>query len=149
MLLSATAAVGQGPASGDLRWFDIGVVPLSRALVTVGLQGGVSVAGTDPILAQRHLRAAIRGRMTVEQALSRLLAGTGLVAVRSAPCVYRIERARRIADPAPPPPRRDPPPPSVVGAEVVVMASKRGVPIEDYPGSAHMLTADDLTIGRG
>lgn len=153
MILSATAAVGQGPASGDLRWFDIGVVPLSRALVTVGLQGGVSVAGTDPILAQRHLRAAIRGRMTVEQALSRLLAGTGLVAVRSAPCVYRIERARRIADPAPPPPRRDPPPPPppppVVGAEVVVMASKRGVPIEDYPGSAHMLTADDLTIGRG
>ena len=149
MILSATATAGHGPASGDMRRFDVGVMPLSRALVTVGLQGGVSVAGTDPILAQCHLRAPIRGRMTVGQALSRLLAGTGLVAVRTAPYVYRIERARHTVDPAPPPPRRDALPPPVVGAEIVVMASKRGVPIEDYPGSAHMLTADDLTIGSG
>ena len=105
MILSAIAAAGRGPASGDVRWFDIGMVPLSRALVTVGLQGGVSVAGTDPILAQRRLRAPIRGRMTVEQALARLLAGTGLVAVRTASEVYRIERAPHVVDPAPPPPR--------------------------------------------
>ena len=149
MILSAIAAAGRGPASGDVRWFDIGMVPLSRALVTVGLQGGVSVAGTDPILAQRRLRAPIRGRMTVEQALARLLAGTGLVAVRTASEVYRIERAPHVVDPAPPPPRHDPPPPPVVGAEIVVMASKRGVPIDGYPGYAHMLTADDLTIGSG
>ncbi len=149
VLLSAVAATGQGSVARGVHRFDIRSGPLSRALVDLGLQAGISVAGTDPLLTQRRLRVPIRGMLTVEQALARLLDGTGLVALRRAPGIYRIERAPPRARPV----RRDPPPsappPPVNGPEIVVTASKRSIRLNDYPGSAHVLGGGDLTLGSG
>ncbi|MET4897166.1 TonB-dependent receptor [Sphingomonadaceae bacterium jetA1] len=129
------------------RAFDIRPGPLAQALVTLGMQAGISVATSDPMLARTALRHRIVGRMTVAAALDRLLAGTGMRAVRVMDGLYRIERA------PPPHPRRAPtqpsPPSPVIGREIVVTASKRDLPLNDYPGSAHILMGDTLRPAHG
>ncbi|TAJ88486.1 MAG: TonB-dependent siderophore receptor [Reyranella sp.] len=57
--------------------FDIASQPLASALMTFGRQAGLQVA-VDPAAVAGRTSAAVRGSMTVDQALQQLLAGTRL-----------------------------------------------------------------------
>ncbi|WP_165831103.1 TonB-dependent receptor [Sphingomonas pokkalii] len=131
------------------RDFRIPAGTLASAIIAVGSQAGVSVATTEPALTHRALRRSLRGRMTVEEALARVLHDSGLRAVRAAAGLYRIERI-------PPPPRpvereRPTPPPSAEPepANIVVTASKRATELRHYAGSAWVLDQDQLMQGAG
>jgi iron complex outermembrane receptor protein len=83
----------------------------------------------------------VRGRMSVSEALARMLAGSGYSARRVGATAWRIERARRTA-PAPAGSAQSPPP---LGESIpiVVTATKRAVPLStlSYPLSAFPLSA--------
>ncbi len=146
--MAAVAGPRRQEASAPLT-FHIPAGPLASAIIAVGSQAGVSVATTDPDLARWMLRRPIHGRMTVEEALARVLQGTGMRSVRSGVGVYRIERipvpARPERQAPPPPPRSVEPEP----AHIVVTATKRGTELRRYPGSAWVLDQDRLALGAG
>jgi len=78
--LAALPAMGQEGPAGQLqveRTFDIPAQALTTALVAFGQQSGIQVT-VDGALVRDLSTAAVRGTMTNEQALRRLLAGTGL-----------------------------------------------------------------------
>lgn len=85
---------------------------------------------------------AIHGRMSVEAALARLLAGSGLVARRVGPTAWRIERAApRPVAPSPAQPVAQPP--EVTEAEpIIVTAPKRAAPLDSLPMAVAVLRLD-------
>jgi iron complex outermembrane receptor protein len=120
--------------------FHIEAGSLSDALIALGGQARITIAATDPGL--RRIRARpVAGRMDVAAALRRLLAGTGYSFVLAGPDAVRIVPA------AAPPRRRPPPPPAPAAArpaeapagEIIVTASKQGIPLSAFPGTAHVL----------
>jgi hypothetical protein len=94
---------------------------------------------------------ALRGTMTVEEALRRLLAGSGWIAVHISATTYRIERA---------PPRRPAParpkPLPIVSAnplripteDIVVTAQKRRQLLEDLAVSVSVVPLEDSATRR-
>src|SRR5690606_13660858 len=93
LCLAATPAAAQDVA------FNIPAGRLSDALVSLGEQAGITIGASDPNLA-RVRSPQLRGRMTIREALSRLLVGTGYRFAFVAP---RTVRVTRIAKPAAPP----------------------------------------------
>ena len=73
-VLSWTALAAQAQARGDL---DIPAQPLADSLRSVGSQTSTNILFDPPLVAGRRA-PALKGGMTSEQALSRLLAGTGI-----------------------------------------------------------------------
>ena len=93
--------------SGASQSFDVRAGPASQSINRLAAQAGVDVV----IATDLHGRAtvALRGRMSAEAALDRMLRPIGARAVRIGEGMYRIEAApRRIGRPAP----RPAPPPS-------------------------------------
>lgn len=83
-LMLTTALVGAGVASpvlaqaaGKARTYDIPAQPLPSALTTFGRQSGLQVS-VPAALAQGRISAPVAGRLSPSEAISRLLAGTGL-----------------------------------------------------------------------
>ncbi len=148
-----TPAEGQRPESGRVHVFDIPPGPVSGALVLLGIQAGIGVATADTSLARRRLTRPIRGRMTTARAFARLLAGTDMRAVAVMAGLYRIERRSPPPRLRPAPPlRAEPAPRSPVTdlpPEIVVTASKRDIPLSDYPGSAHVVREADIALAAG
>lgn len=152
VLISATAAEASGR-----RDFNLPAGRLGDALVALGQQAGISVGVTDPALAARRV-ASVRGRMTVDQALSRLLRESGARAVaidsrtwRIVPAPPRVRLARAIPRPAPRPavlaPIPQPPQP-----DIIVTASKRAFRLGAFPGAVSFADAEEPAIaayGRG
>lgn len=151
ILLSATAA-----DASVRRDFDIPGGRLGDALVVLGRQAGISVGVTDPALASRRV-GPVRGRMTVDRALARLLDGTGGRSVAVDLRTWRVERA-------PPRPRlfqavrRAPPPQPLAPVEmggqpdIVITASKRSFRLASFPGAVMFVDPDDPAVaayGRG
>ncbi|MNH83954.1 Ferripyoverdine receptor precursor [compost metagenome] len=68
-----------GPAAAALHSFDIPAQPLGSALVAFARQSGVQVMAGEADAADRRSHP-VRGRMTSDAALRRLLKGTGLTA---------------------------------------------------------------------
>ena len=75
---------------------DIAASRLADAIAELSREAGVSI-GADIPLPDRRTRE-IHGRMTVGEALSRLLAGTGLRARKVGTTAWRIERTHSPAD---------------------------------------------------
>lgn len=71
------------------RQFQIPAGPLAEALGTFGMQAGVMVA-SEPALTTGVRTAGVQGTYAVQQALTQLLAGTGLVAVSGAQGGFRL-----------------------------------------------------------
>ncbi len=126
--------------------------PLDRAIGVLAQQTGVDIGSAEPGLGQISARG-VQGRLTVADALDRLLAGTGYTAQRLAPDGFRIVR-RRIA---PRPVRRSPrsvapdrPPIMPAVAEptpdVVVTATKRATSRLRFPGALTILRADGTAL---
>ena len=127
-------------------------IPAGRlvdAIVAIGRQGGVNVATTVSGLGAMRTKG-VKGRLTIEAAFARLLADTGLVAVRIGPDAFRIERAAppRPRQPPPAPSRPVPPPlvsPSLLAEpapDVIVTAGKQRSPLDRYPGAAAVVWFD-------
>lgn len=74
------------------RQFDIPAQPLGDALMTYGRQSGVQTTA-EGALVEGRTSSAVSGRMTPAQALSRLLAGSGLTFRYLNPRAVRLEAA--------------------------------------------------------
>jgi outer membrane receptor protein involved in Fe transport len=117
---------------------------LGDALAALGRQAGISVGVSDPALAAERV-PAIGGKLSVEQALGRLLKGRAAGVVTIDAATYRIVRRQparlSLRRPPPPPPDRPAPAPALLPdspveqAEIVVTASRWDVPLRAYPGS--------------
>lgn len=64
--------------------------PLSQAITQLATQMGILI-GVDARLVADKQASAINGRYTPEQAITKLLTGSGLVAVENAPGQYTLE----------------------------------------------------------
>jgi iron complex outermembrane receptor protein len=149
VLICAASSAAQAQAAN----FDIPAGRLSGALAMLGAQAGITIGASDPGLASIPSRA-IRGRMTARTALRRLLAGTGYGFTFVGPRTVRIVRAPG-PTPHPPPARpvvarpspssEAPPGPQ---AEIIVTASKQGVSLARFAGTARVITFEASAIGR-
>jgi iron complex outermembrane receptor protein len=143
--------------AAEERAFDVPKGSLSTALPVISRQAGVSISVGDAKLWQGRVKS-VRGRMSVEEAIRRLLAGSDARAVRVSATSWRIERRPapvRVARPAPTPrhtpqPRaREPSQDAVAAAqdEIIVTASKTDLPLSHFAGVVTKLDGGDLAFG--
>lgn len=92
--LAASVALHAQPANArESRYqVNIGAIDATDALTTLSAQTGISIATDGPL--PRHPVSAVRGAMTVSEALDRMLRDLDLRAVRVGPRTYRIVRRR-------------------------------------------------------
>lgn len=127
-------AVDPAAAQSASRKIDIAGGSLAAALEELGRETGTSLGGETAFPAIRVM--PVRGTMSPQSALARLLAGSGFVARQVGPSAFRIER---VAVPSPQPPsvvRHDAPPspaPATLGPPIVVTATKREQRLADLP----------------
>nr|WP_245198614.1 TonB-dependent receptor [Sphingopyxis italica] len=121
----------------------------------ISRQAGVSISVGDAKLWQARVKP-VRGRMSVEKAIQRLLEGSDARAVRVSATSWRIERRpARVARAAPPPrpapqPRAREPSNDMVAAardEIIVTASKTDLPHSHFAGVVTRLDGGDLAFG--
>ncbi|GLV23946.1 TonB-dependent receptor [Sphingobium sp. Cam5-1] len=149
LLLIADAGFHPAPADAKelLYRLDIPSEPLSVSLSRISAIAGVSIGlpGDMPHV----FSGPVKGTMSVETALGRLLKGSGYRAVRLGPALYRIERQAV----ATPPPVRSLAPalpsPDVPAPDIVVTAQKRLQPLATLPLSVSVLSLDSLAAGSG
>ncbi|MBL9070944.1 MAG: TonB-dependent receptor [Sphingopyxis sp.] len=143
--------------AADERTFDVPRGSLSASLPQLSRQAGVSISVSDARLWQADAKA-VKGRMSIEAAIRRLLAGTDARAVRVSPTSWRIEHrptpyraARRSPPPVTASQLRSPAPSyDLVAAEqdeIIVTASKTDLPYSRFAGVATQLNGDDLAFG--
>ncbi len=143
----AVLCLAATPAAAQDASFNIPAGRLSDALVSLGAQAGITIGTSDPNLARVRSRQ-VRGRMTVREALSRLLRGTGYQFAFVAPGTVRITRSIN-ADTAPRPVNRPaPPPPPPPETTIVVTGSKQQTPLEDFAGTVRMIDIGPTDVGR-
>lgn len=142
VILAAAAPVAAQPRNLDLPGGSLG-----RAVIALGRQAKISISLADPSLSGVRVRR-VRGHMTADQALARMLAGTPARFVVLGNSTYLVVRMKprtvRRARTAPLPataPAADPPP-----QDIVVTASKRRIPLRDYPGPVHIVGSGDLPL---
>jgi outer membrane receptor protein involved in Fe transport len=127
-------------AAAQTRSFLIPAGSLSEAIARFGEQSGLTIGLADARLGSRRT-AGINGRFSTRAALELLLAGTGATFEFLNPRIVRIidappKRARRTASLgriAPPEPR------PADTSEIVVTASKQGIPLDRYAGSVDVV----------
>lgn len=157
--LAAAAIALSLPApalAAEDRAFDVPQGSLSTVLPLISRQAGVSISVVDAKLWQARVKS-VRGRMSVDEAIRRLLANSGARAVRVSATSWRIERrpATRVAHRTPPPrpilqPRaREPSHDTVASAhdEIIVTASKTELPYSHFAGVVTKLDGGDLAFG--
>lgn len=142
-LFAATAT----PALGaDRHSIDIAPGRLGEATIALGRQTGANIGMSDQSLAVLSTQG-VRGRLTIEDALARMLTRSGAKARKVPGDGWRIVRVARapapvIAPPAPPAAAPAPPP-----AEIIVTASKRDTPLPRYAGMVEAI--DGGLFGSG
>jgi outer membrane receptor protein involved in Fe transport len=140
-------------AAAQRQPIDVRAGRLGDAIIALGQQTGSSIGVRDPALAARRV-PAVRGRLGPEEALRKLLAGSGTRAVTLGPRTFLVVAApraqpKRRAAPKRPPPRPLPPPrPEAVAdvepqPEIIVTGSRRALALSAYPGTATLLDGDD------
>ena len=141
--------------AAEERAFDVPKGSLSAALPLISRQAGVSISVADAKLWQARVKP-VRGRMSVEKAIRRLLDGSDARAVRVSATSWRIERRpARVARAAPlpqraPQPRAREPSNDMVAAaqdEIIVTASKTDLPHSHFAGVVTQLDGGDLAFG--
>ncbi len=148
-LACAMPAAAISPESSIRREFAIGRQPLASALLQLSRQGNVDILAPEA-LTRGRTAPHVRGLMTAEQALSRMLGGTDLG--------YRAGRdGSLILELRPPPPqlvrRSDPPrprpvpvtmPPDLSMEQIIVTAQRRAERIQRVPVSLTAFKAEAL-----
>jgi len=151
LLTLSLAGFAAAPAQAQSRELSLPGGRLGDAIVALGRQAGVSIGVTDPALAASRV-PAVRGRLTVEQALGRMLADAQARFVRVGPGSYRIVRRPPQRQPQLRIARRPAPmqaPVILAAAEpaeeqaVLVVGARRPVTLSAYPGGVQILDGDD------
>ena len=149
-LIAAVLLIG-APAHAQERAVDVNVPAdrLDRSIRLLSRQSGTSIGFRDSRLAAQRVNA-VRGRFTAAQALERILGGTRLAARRVAANTYLIEYVapspvRSVARSAPRQPAAVPPD-ETLAPDIVVTGTKRGVPLNVYPGGVQIIDGDSLSM---
>ncbi len=134
----ATAALIAWPNGAEARGeprqrIDVKAGSLSEAIAELSRETDISV-GAEGALPAVHTKA-LRGSMTIDAALARLLRGSGLVARRVGATAWRIERAPHDGSAPAPAPEPDAAA-SSPASEIVVRATKRNLTLENTPIAA-------------
>lgn len=143
-IVSAPADAQTPPASLQV---DIAPGTLPSAIAELSREAGVSIGTEGSLPALRTPRVA--GRMSVDAALARLLAGSGYIARRVGPRAWRIERVRAAAPPPPAPTvsaLRSAPPAETIGDPIIVTGSKRARDLAALPMAASVVRFAPDTI---
>jgi outer membrane receptor protein involved in Fe transport len=142
-IVAATPAVGAPRFSVDLPASTLG-----DAAIRIAQAANVTIGMTEPTLA--HLPThRIKGRLTVDQALGRLLRGLPARAERIDDENWRIVAARPAAPVLPLFAKRTKAPPRVPDeGDLIVTGSKTGTRFDRYAGTASVLSGSDLTLGE-
>ena len=130
---------------------------LLQSLPLLGRQAGISISVADAKLWQSPVKP-VRGRMSAEKALDRMLSGTDARAVKVGVTSWRIERrptrtklaGRRTkshAKTSSSAPRAPPDSVEDQAEEIVVRASKINTPYVKYAGVVTILDGSDLAFG--
>jgi iron complex outermembrane receptor protein len=139
LVLAVAGPAGVAEPREPIVAIDIDAVRLDRALNELAKQADIDIVLATPALARKRART-IRGRMTAQQALARLLSDLHAVAVPLRGGGWRVE-ARA-------PPRRSVsigrmgrPASQIVApaSDILVTGSKHGTALWEYPGSAVIL----------
>jgi len=139
------AIVAAAPAAATQRIsVDLPASSLGDAAIRIAQAAHVTIGMTDSALARLPTHP-IKGRFTVDQALSRLLRGLPARAERIDAANWRIVAARPAA---PPRPRADAPPPELAEGDIIVTGSKTGTRFDRYAGTASVLAGGDLSLGE-
>ncbi|CAN5786559.1 hypothetical protein BH11PSE6_BH11PSE6_02650 [soil metagenome] len=129
---------------------DVPAARLDRSIRLLSRQSGASIGFRDSRLATQQVKA-VRGKFTAAPTLERMFLGTRLVARRVATSTYLIEYVpvpeRSVARPAPRQPAT--PPDETVTPDIVVTGSKRGVPLNVYPGGVQIIDGDAVSKADG
>ncbi|AJA08515.1 hypothetical protein SKP52_07980 [Sphingopyxis fribergensis] len=144
MLLLAAPVAAR--AADDAAQIDVPAGPLGKAVATLSRQARIDVGVDDPAL-HRIATPPIRGTMSAEAALDKLLRGT--------PATWRsgrnglfhvVRRPRAVAVPffAARPKRTENPVAMTPPIEIVVTASKRDAPLADCPATVAILSGTNL-----
>jgi iron complex outermembrane recepter protein len=156
-LLCAIVAVSitQGAQAGNHSTVDIKDGRLGDAVIQLGQQTGSSIGISDQRLASVTVKA-IRGRVSVEEAIRRLLKGKAARAIRINARSWRIVATSpvmvRRAAPAQARQRKiviaqESSEMSVQPAEIIVTASKRETPLTMLPATVSVLQGSLFTAG--
>lgn len=148
----ASAGLVPPSAAQEARRIVIADGTLAEAIASLSRQTGISIGALGPLPAIRVKGFA--ARLTVEQALRRLLQGSGYIARPVARRAYRIERAPlppqpRPARPAPRPQPLPPPMDDVVQPDILVTATKREADGFELPYSISTILPGDLAGNAG
>ena len=139
----AIAAAGPALAAPRVA-IDLPAATLGDAAIRIARAANVTIGMTDPALA-RLPTPRLHARLTVDQALGRLLRGLPARAVRVDRQSWRIVAAPPVAAP---PPRVETPPFVSAEADIIVTGSKTGTGFDRYAGTASVLSGGDLTLGE-
>lgn len=147
-LLIVTALAIATPAhAADRQTISIAPSRLGEAVVALGRQTGVSVGMSDQSLAG-IATPAVKGRLSVDAALKRLLRGSGARAMMIDASTWRIVRARPVATAQAPARAPAAPLPDRPVAEIIVTASKRYTPLPRYAGMVEAIDANLFSSGE-
>ena len=146
-------SVASAAHAAERHRLDLPAGRLGDAVVTLGNQARISIGIADAALAGERV-PAIGGRLTVEQALRRLLRGKSARYVIVESGLVRLVRERpRMRKPAQMPARVAPAPlpaPAPVEHEdVIVTASRWDVPLRSFPGGVLIVRGDDPELTSG
>lgn len=89
---AALWAVSALPSFAQEHRFDVAALPAADAIIILGRQAGVQIAGARKFTEGRRTKA-VRGTMTVDQALAIMFEGTGLQGRKTADRAYLIALA--------------------------------------------------------
>jgi len=153
-LIAAALLIGApAHAQEQAAAIDVPAARLDRAIKQLSRQSGASIGFRDSRLASLEVKP-VRGTFNAAQALERMLLGTRLAARRVAPGTYLIEHVplpprpvRSVPRPAPQPPGNAPD--EFATPEIVVTGTKRGVPLNVYPGGVQIIDGDEVSKADG
>ncbi|WP_333703390.1 TonB-dependent receptor [Sphingobium yanoikuyae] len=122
--------------------FNVPAGRLGDVAVAIGVQAGITVTVTDPVLAARR-SPGVRGRYAIRGALEKALEGTGAEPIFYDRRTVRLVRRQMPSSEALKPRRTPTPPlPSRPPVDIIVTASKQRMSADDYPGSIRLVKTD-------
>lgn len=127
MALFLAFPAGAAVAAGNLR-VDIAAQPLASALRSLASQAGVQIAHASEVVGKNRA-GAVQGEMSVEDALRRLLAGSGLDFRKDGENSYVIVGSGQSDNALP---------------AIVVTATRTERRIDEVPASVSLITAQDI-----
>lgn len=147
--IAGVCVVTTPAAASDARLFSIPAGRLGDAVLRFGEQSGLTIGLADPRLAQLHSKG-LNGRFPIREALRRLLQDSG------ATFEFVNQRTVRIVAAAPARPPRPPRARPAIGpvapvpalGDIVVTASKQGIPLDRYAGSVDLVEFDRASNAR-